>query len=663
MAEDLNLKTIDTVDMSPFKKLVMTIGELPTSFVESMTYYEALAWFVNYLETVIIPTVNNNAEAVEELQDKFSILYTFVHDYFDNLDVQEEVNIKLDEMAEDGTLQEIITTYIQSNVAWTFDSVASMKLATNFVDGSYAQTFGFYSNGDKGGALYKIREIEENETPDEITVIALADQTLVAELIIQPTMNVKQFGAKGDSNTDDTTSIQTALNNCSTIIIPNGTYMVNAVTHLEPKTGNRILLDNDAILKVITNDSTHYAVFWLEDVTDVEIGGGTIQGDRDTHTGLTGEYGHCIRLYGDSDRIYIHDINLINAWGDGIACVISGNVRTERVHVNNVRRNGYSIGCVNEFISTDDVIENVNGTAPQAGVDIEPDNDNNFVNNAVFNNLLTKNNTSNGFSIYCVRDNELPFHIVLNNYTNFGGNRGLWLTTGANHKGDIIINDAHIEGTSSNGILIKTYGTDFAYKLIRPYINNYGVNSSASAGFVIQGDSTEGSESGNIYILNPIVTNPVGSAVTSVAIKFESAAKIKDVKIIDPLDLGGLLIGAQIINENLIITDKYEITKKDYDGNYAITTSTNYINTSDTYTDDRTISVSSASKFAIGTVLTFLNTGDYQMKVKFTSQYIYPLSNSAGSTVTLETKGSSLVIRRISDTEWMVINQTGTLSV
>ena len=38
-------------------------------------------------------------------------------------------------------------------------------------------------------------------------------------------------------------------------------------------------------------------------------------------------------------------------------------------------RNGYSIACVNEFISTDDVIENVNGTAPQSGVDIEPDTD------------------------------------------------------------------------------------------------------------------------------------------------------------------------------------------------------------------------------------------------------------------------------------------------
>lgn len=114
MAENLNLKTVDTVDTRPFKRLVMTIGELPTSFIESMTYYELLAWLVNYLETVIIPTVNNNAEAVKELQDLFTELKSYVDNYFDNLDVQDEINNKLDEMAEEGILQDIIVEYLNN---------------------------------------------------------------------------------------------------------------------------------------------------------------------------------------------------------------------------------------------------------------------------------------------------------------------------------------------------------------------------------------------------------------------------------------------------------------------------------------------------------------------------------------------------------------------
>lgn len=206
MTEDL--KTIDTVDMSPFKKLVMTIGELPTSFVESMTYYEALAWLVNYLENQVIPAVNNNAEAVKELQDLFIELKNFVDSYFDNLDVQDEIDNKLDEMASDGTLQEIITTYIQSNVAWTFDTVADMKQATNLIDGSYARTLGFHTINDGGGALY---HITDSGTANEMDVIAIGS-TLYANLVLSNMLIPEQFGAYGDNTHDDTSVLQYVLN-------------------------------------------------------------------------------------------------------------------------------------------------------------------------------------------------------------------------------------------------------------------------------------------------------------------------------------------------------------------------------------------------------------------------------------------------------------------
>ena len=111
MADNL-INTVETLDTSPFKRMIMTIGELPTSFIESMTYYELLAWFCDYLQNTIIPTVNNNAEAVEELQNLYIELKTFVDNYFDNLDVQEEINNKLDEMAEDGSLTALISAYV-----------------------------------------------------------------------------------------------------------------------------------------------------------------------------------------------------------------------------------------------------------------------------------------------------------------------------------------------------------------------------------------------------------------------------------------------------------------------------------------------------------------------------------------------------------------------
>ena len=87
--------------VSPFKKLCITVGNLPTAYLESMSYYEALTFLTNYLANNVVPALNNNSEVVDELQ-------TYVSTYFDNLDVQEEVNKKLDEMAEDGSLAHVI---------------------------------------------------------------------------------------------------------------------------------------------------------------------------------------------------------------------------------------------------------------------------------------------------------------------------------------------------------------------------------------------------------------------------------------------------------------------------------------------------------------------------------------------------------------------------
>ena len=98
--------------VSPFKNFVITIGNLPTAYLESMSYYEAITFLVNYLSNNVIPALNNNGEVVEELQQKFTELKNYVETYFDNLDVQEEINNKLDEMAEDGSLTQLIKDYV-----------------------------------------------------------------------------------------------------------------------------------------------------------------------------------------------------------------------------------------------------------------------------------------------------------------------------------------------------------------------------------------------------------------------------------------------------------------------------------------------------------------------------------------------------------------------
>ena len=129
--------------LNPFGRMCISLGMLPSSYKESMTYEEQLLWFFKFLDETVIPTVNNNADAVEELQALYIQVKTFVDEYFDNLDVQEEINTKLDEMAESGELTDIIAQYLGLAGMLTFNTVADMKLAENLAPSCLILTLSF----------------------------------------------------------------------------------------------------------------------------------------------------------------------------------------------------------------------------------------------------------------------------------------------------------------------------------------------------------------------------------------------------------------------------------------------------------------------------------------------------------------------------------------
>ena len=625
---------------------------------------EEVERFEEVIDTRVTNFENSVNETVADYIQRFTDLKDFVDDYFENLDVQEEINNKLDDMLEQGTLQEIITTYIQSNVEWTFDTVADMKLATNFVNGSYATTLGFYAISDKGGSIYKIRTKTVDDTADEMVLIDLYDNTLVAELIKTDYMNVKQFGAKGDGSNDDTANIQKALDYCLNIEIPSGTYMIDASTYLSPNSNNKIILDNDAKLKAITNDLNVSYVVYIHDVNNVEICGGTIEGDRETHTGSTGEWGHCIYANGSCDNIYIHDIKLTNAWGDGMCCNITGSMRTARVHVDNARRNGYSITMVDSFVSTNDIIENTHGTNPQCGVDIEPNNAADVCREIVFDNLYTKNNAAYGFIAALIGGNEANnfTNIKVNNMRSQGDNRGIGVRPNEGRLGEITFNEPVITNSTLNGIMVDTRGT-CRINIIRPIVKYYGCNATGDTGIYLQGTLPSGVDSiGNIWVYEPIVTDPVEAEGITTSWAIEARSTLQDVHIINPIDLDNRLIRASL-NDGCIIKDDNKILNYDGNGNYSLSRDNFCINNhGKNYTANHNVTIHQTNAFPIGTKFNFLNDGDYQMVVKFPGNYIYPISSTTGTNVTLTNKGASMTIERIASDAWTIINQNGTIT-
>ena len=119
-------------------------------------FYDAESGTVLQQMALMYGKVNELTEVVNKYTEDFTTLYNYVHDYFDNLDVQDEINNKLEQMADDGELTEIIAQYLNTKALLCFDTVADMQDATYLEAGSFVKTLGKTTKGDGFGAMYKI---------------------------------------------------------------------------------------------------------------------------------------------------------------------------------------------------------------------------------------------------------------------------------------------------------------------------------------------------------------------------------------------------------------------------------------------------------------------------------------------------------------------------
>ena len=268
--------------LGPFKLFVKSNFPFIEATFEALDNYGLYCKIVEYLNT-IISNENVVEENVASLYSAFVELNNYVSNYFDNLDVQEEINNKLDDMVEQGTLQEIIASYLNSKAIFGFDSVADMKSATNLIDGSYAKTLGYYEINDGGAALYKIRTIELGDTIDEMFKISISE-TLLAEIVpINNTVSTIQAGILGDNSTDVTTQMQHLFESNYNIIITDGTYIINDELTISSKKiisgeKNSLIIAkegmaiNKALIKILSNNIELNNISLSGNITENPIG-------------------------------------------------------------------------------------------------------------------------------------------------------------------------------------------------------------------------------------------------------------------------------------------------------------------------------------------------------------------------------------------------------
>lgn len=118
-------------------------------------FYDAESGTVLQQLARMYPKINEIIRSNNELLNAFQDLHNYVYDYFDNLDVQEEINNKLDEMSESGELAGIVEDYLAE----------SLPISNNF-------TIDCRTINDEGRTLqYTITRITPN--PAKITYVPL----------------------------------------------------------------------------------------------------------------------------------------------------------------------------------------------------------------------------------------------------------------------------------------------------------------------------------------------------------------------------------------------------------------------------------------------------------------------------------------------------------
>ena len=176
------MNKFDYKNLTPFKWFVLENFPFIEADFDALTEWQLFCKLGKEINK-IIDSQNIVGEQAENLTNAFNNLKNYVDNYFDNLDVQDEINNKLNEMAESGQLQEIIGQYINLHGVLAFDDNNAMKSDTNLVDGSICKTLGNTSYLDGKGAFFKVRQIKDTDIVDDENIIALYNTDLVAEKI------------------------------------------------------------------------------------------------------------------------------------------------------------------------------------------------------------------------------------------------------------------------------------------------------------------------------------------------------------------------------------------------------------------------------------------------------------------------------------------------
>ena len=160
-----------------------------------------------------------------------------------------------------------------------------------------------------------------------------------------------------------------------------------------------------------------------------------------------GEWRYALRIF-NCENVLVEGLRLCDSGGDGIG-VTGRNITIRKCVCDNNHRQGISVFNVDGLLIEDCVLSNTKGTAPEAGIDFEPDGSHEGLANVVMRNCLSAGNNGKGYDFFLGNMNAASprVSITIENCRSVGNSRSVQVN-GSFKDGDYVTGDVTFRNCS-----------------------------------------------------------------------------------------------------------------------------------------------------------------------------------------------------------------------
>jgi hypothetical protein len=329
------------------------------------------------------------------------------------------------------------------------------------------------------------------------------------------TFSLLHFGNAGFGG-DDTNVFQTALNytaaNAAALEIPAGSYHISPISF---PANSYVIVDANVTVTANSGYGTndHLLNVNAQNVAIIGAGAATSVFHMLKAQYTSGEWRHCLDIE-NAANVTISGISCNDSGGDGVYLRASSNVTIEDSIFNNNRRQGSSItGQVNHVYFLRDHFTNTIGTAPQSGIDVEPNGPGDYLLDVNIDDCYTDGNAGDGLmvSLWLMTSASQPVGVTVLRHHSTGNRRYGYVGINndpSNAPGAILIKDSFSDQSGSAGAAGRFFAANGAsltfqnLTVTNPHVNgpdpSYG--DSAAVDVIRGGGGTV--PLGNVHYLN-----------------------------------------------------------------------------------------------------------------------------------------------------------------